>query len=223
MNPRPAEEHLRGLARPWRVALAQAWAAHAAGNIGVGAVLTDDNGTVVAEGRNRIVDAEAPPGRLRSTFIAHAEMDVLAQLPPGDYPGHTVWTTLEPCLLCSSAIVMSSVGNVRYAARDWLWDGIDRLADVNDFVARRWPTRTGPLDGPVAAFCELLPVLWFVRRKPGGAVIRRYADRHPMLLLLAEQLERDGRVASLTGQSIDVALAALWGDLSEFPGSTGAG
>lgn len=169
----------------------------------------------MAEGRNRVADAEAPPGRLRSTFIAHAEMDVLAQLPPGDYPGHTVWTTLEPCLLCSSAIVMSSVGNVRYAARDWLWDGIDQLADVNEFVARRWPNRTGPLDSPVAAFCELLPVLWFVARKPDGAVVRRYADRHPMLLRLAERLTEEDRLASLIDQSVDAALAALWDDLSD--------
>lgn len=203
------------LERPWRLALAQAWAAHAAGNIAVGSVLTDASGAIVAEGRNRIVDAEAPPGRLRSTFIAHAEMDVLAQLPPGDYPDHTVWTTLEPCLLCSSAIVMSSVGNVRYAARDWLWDGIDRLTHVNEFVARRWPTRTGPLDGPVAAFCELLPVLWFVARKPGGAVVRRYADRHPVLLRLAERLAHDGRLTSLIEQPVDAALATLWDDLSE--------
>lgn len=215
MNERSGDDDGSALARPWKLALAQAWAAHAAGNIGVGAVLTDDDGAVVALGRNRIVDAEAPPGRLRSTFIAHAEMDVLAQLPPGDYPGHTVWTTLEPCLLCSSAIVMSGVGNVRYAARDWLWDGITRLVDVNEFVARRWPVRTGPLDSPVAVFCELLPVLWFVARKPEGAVVRRYADRHPTLLRLAERLARDGRLASLIEQPVDTALAALWDDLSE--------
>ncbi len=213
MDARSAEDAWSALARPWRQALAQAWVAHGAGNIGVGAVLTDDAGAIVAEGRNRIADATAPPGRLRSTFIAHAEMDVLAQLPPGDYPGHTVWTTLEPCLLCSSAIVMSSVGNVRYAARDWLWDGIAGLADINDFVARRWPTRTGPLDSPIAVFCELLPVLWFVTRKPDGAVVGRYADRHPVLLRLAERLASDGGVASLRGRSVDAALAALWDDL----------
>jgi tRNA(Arg) A34 adenosine deaminase TadA len=73
---------------PWRDALRLAWEAHGTGNIGVGAVLTDPAGAIVAAGRNRVFDADAPPGRLRSTHLAHAEMDVLAQLPPGDYPDH---------------------------------------------------------------------------------------------------------------------------------------
>ena len=34
----------------WQRALAQAWRAHVLGNIGVGAVLTDRGGTIIAEG-----------------------------------------------------------------------------------------------------------------------------------------------------------------------------
>jgi tRNA(Arg) A34 adenosine deaminase TadA len=38
-----------------------AWQAHCSGNVGVGAVLTDSTGVIVATGRNRVLDAEAPP------------------------------------------------------------------------------------------------------------------------------------------------------------------
>jgi tRNA(adenine34) deaminase len=113
-----------------------AWQAHCSGNLGVGAVLTDPAGVIVATGRNRGGDVEAPSGRLHTTYLAHAEMDVLALLPHGDYPDHTLWTTLEPCLMCASAVVLSHVGTVRYAAADPLWAGIERLPDLNAQVAR---------------------------------------------------------------------------------------
>ncbi len=111
------DRHWLALEEPWQMALTEAWEAYVGGNIGVGAVLTDPRGRVVAVGRNRVSDKEAPPGRLRSTSIAHAELDVLGQLMPGDYQHHTLWTTLESCPLCSMAIVMSNVGSVTFAAK----------------------------------------------------------------------------------------------------------
>ena len=122
-------------------ALTLAWEAYVSGNVGVGAVLTDPHGRVVAAGRNRVSDKKAPPGRLRSTFIAHAELDVLGQLMPDDYRDHTLWTTLEPCPLCSMGVVMSNVGSVMFAARDRLWDRMIQLTEVNEFIANRWPAR----------------------------------------------------------------------------------
>ncbi|MGH6943268.1 MAG: hypothetical protein ACREH6_03480, partial [Geminicoccaceae bacterium] len=59
------------IGEPWRTALRLAWEAHAKGNLGVGCVLTDGAGAIVAAGRNRVIDADAPPGRLRSTYLAH--------------------------------------------------------------------------------------------------------------------------------------------------------
>ena len=108
---------LSELEKPWQMALTLAWEAHVRGNVGVGAVLTDRRGRVVAVGRNRVCDRKAPPGRLRSTAIAHAELDILGQLVPGDYKNHTLWTTLESCALCSIAVVTSNVGRVEFAAR----------------------------------------------------------------------------------------------------------
>ena len=211
-------ERWSALGEPWQIALALAWEAYIGGNVGVGAVLTDPHGRIVAAGRNRVSDKDAPPGRLRSTFIAHAELDVLGQLTPGDYRYHTLWTTLEPCPLCSMAIVTSNVGSVAFAARDRLWDGMSRLAEVNEFIASRWPVRRGPLVGPVSVFCELLPILWFLERKPNGSVIEKYEIQHPRLLALAKSLKGDARFADLKAPPLDVALEKLWPDLTLIEG-----
>ena len=212
------KESWSALGEPWQIALTQAWQAFVAGNVGVGAVLTDPHGRIVAAGRNRVSDKDAPPGRLRSTFIAHAELDVLGQLTPDDYRHHTLWTTLEPCPLCSMAIVTSNVGIVTFAARDRLWDGLSRLAEVNEFVASRWPVRRGPLSGPVSVFCELLPLLWFLERKSSGTVVKKYESQHPRLLALAKSLSGDARFTDLKAHRVEVALDQLWPDLTLIEG-----
>jgi tRNA(Arg) A34 adenosine deaminase TadA len=206
------------LDEPWQIALTQAWEAFVGGNVGVGAVLTDPHGRVVAFGRNRASDKDAPPGRLRSTPIAHAEIDVLGQLTPGDYADHTLWTTLESCPLCCMAIVTSNVGSVAFAARDRLWAGISRLTEVSEFIARRWPVRRGPLGGPVSVFSELLPLLWFLEHKPEGTVVKKYETDHPQLLALARSLTGDARLADLKARPANVALNQLWADLAAIEG-----
>jgi len=205
---------LSSLEKPWQMALALAWEAHVKGNVGVGAVLTDPRRRVVAVGRNRVSDRKAPPGRLRSTAIAHAELDILGQLVPGDYKNHTLWTTLESCALCSIAVVTSNVGRVAFAARDRLWDGISRLTELNEFIASRWPDRSGPLGGPVSVFSELLPLLWFLEHKPNGTVVQKYQSAHPRLLALARSLVTDKQFAGLKAHPVNDALDQLWADLS---------
>jgi tRNA(adenine34) deaminase len=195
---------------PWLSAIGLAWEAYSTGNIGVGAVLTDPTGRIVACGRNRIVDTDAPPGRLRGSYLAHAEIDVLAQLPQGDYRDHVLWTTLEPCLLCAAAAVLSHVGTVRFAAADPLWSGIERLPELNAQVARRWPRRQGPVDGSLAAFCALLPLVWSVRERPDGVVIRAYEVTNPSLLELARRLVEHGALDRLRGEPVIRALDHLW-------------
>ena len=194
----------------WQRALAQAWRAHVLGNIGVGAVLTDRSGTIIAEGRNRVCDTSAPPGRLHGNYLAHAEMDVLAQLPVGDFEHHTIWTTLEPCLLCVSAVVTSHVGVVRFAAPDPLWVGIDRLRDRNAQADKRWPERIGPLTGPVAAFCAVLPMVWFFRQQGGGSAVSAYEADHPDLVALAHTLAHEETLDLLGGERVERVLDELW-------------
>ena len=155
------------LPTPWRLPFELAWEAFRAGSRPVGAVLVDADGQVVATGRNRSQEPLAPPGQLAGTNIAHAEINVLAQLPSGGRPdGHRLYTTLEPCLLCSGALLHSHVRHVVYAAPDPFWHGIEDVPGVGGPIAARWARREGPVDGPLAAFGALLMRLWTALHRP---------------------------------------------------------
>lgn len=179
----------------------------------MGAVLTDPSGSIVALGRNRVGETEGPLGRLSGTYLAHAEMDVMAQLPAGDYHDHTIWTTLEPCLLCVSAAVTAHVGSVQFAAPDPLWKGLDRLPSINRQAAKRWPQLAGPLSGPVACFCAVLPMVWFLRNQGGGAAVRAYEDNHPGWVALARRLAGADVIDEWGHDPVEVVLERLWDDL----------
>ena len=105
------------LDEPWRAALELAWEAYLAGTIPVGSVVTAADGRIVARGRNRIFEA---PGRgVAGSRLAHAEVEALSQLPATEhYRDHVLYSALEPCLLCTAATLLSTVGRIEYAAID---------------------------------------------------------------------------------------------------------
>ncbi|HKJ02620.1 MAG TPA: tRNA adenosine(34) deaminase TadA [Longimicrobiales bacterium] len=83
------------------------------GEVPVGAVLVRD-GRLLAEGHNRTVSQADPTG--------HAEMDVVrvAARAQGDFrlEGTTLYVTLEPCAMCTGAVVLARVPRVVYGAAD---------------------------------------------------------------------------------------------------------
>jgi tRNA(adenine34) deaminase len=94
-------------------ALEMARRADQAGEVPVGAVLVGPKG-LVAEGHNLTVTNSDP--------TAHAEVVVIreAAARQGDWrlSELTLYTTLEPCALCSGAIVLSRIKRVVYGATD---------------------------------------------------------------------------------------------------------
>jgi len=168
------------LPAPWRLPFELAWEAFRAGSRPIGAVLLDGDGEVVATGRNRSQESTAPPGQLVGTAIAHAEINALAQLPAGRrYENHRLYTTLEPCLLCSSALIHTHVRHVVYAASDAYWTGIENVPAVGGQIGTRWARREGPADGPVAVFGELLMNLWALVHTPADVGIQGGDDGSP--------------------------------------------
>lgn len=96
-----------------RRAIAQAKTAYAAGNLPIGAVITLD-GAVIAEGRNAIWVPHPDPDR-------HAEMEALGTVPHDLWARAaemTLYTTLEPCLMCLSTILLHRIARVIYGAPD---------------------------------------------------------------------------------------------------------
>jgi len=99
--------------RYMQLALEQARLAWAEGEVPVGAVVVKD-GEVIATGYNQ------PIGRHDPT--AHAEIMALraAAEKLGNYrlPGCELYVTLEPCIMCSGAMMHARLARVVYAAPD---------------------------------------------------------------------------------------------------------
>jgi tRNA(adenine34) deaminase len=96
-----------------RAALQLAREAAAADEVPVGAVLVMD-GEIVGRGFNQPI--------LRRDPTAHAEVMALRSAAErmGNYrlPGSTLYVTLEPCVMCTGAIMHARVGRVVFGARD---------------------------------------------------------------------------------------------------------
>jgi tRNA(adenine34) deaminase len=102
-----------------REALKEAQLAGQAGERPIGAVIVHQ-GRVIGRGRAQ--------HRARHSEIAHAEMNALLQaeqyLQAHNHDGCVIYTTVEPCVMCLGAIVMSNIDHVVYALADnWIKPG----------------------------------------------------------------------------------------------------
>jgi len=112
-----------------REALELAREAERGGEVPVGAVVVVD-GRVIGRGRNSPIS--------RSDPTAHAEILALreAAAATGNYrlEGATMYTTLEPCVMCAGALVAARVSRLVFGARDLRFGGVRskfRLADAD--------------------------------------------------------------------------------------------
>jgi len=199
---------------PWRTAFECAWQSAQNGSVPVGAVITSADGTVIASGRARSMETTGPVGVLFNTTIAHAEINAIAALPPKGYPDHSIWVTLEPCLQCVGAIVVARIGTVQFAGSDPLWESIERLPDMNAFVASRWPQRVGPRGDQFGVLGQLLPLVFYRRRYPEGASITVHRQQAPAVAALADELVSSGEFERLVDRELPDVIAALWSRLS---------
>ena len=111
---------------PMRLALDEARAAQAAGDVPIGAVVLDRAGAVVATGRN-VREADHDP-------TGHAEVVALraAARECGEWrlEGCTLVVTLEPCTMCAGAAVLARLARVVFAAHDDKAGAVGSLWDV---------------------------------------------------------------------------------------------
>ena len=104
----------------WQTAFCSAWEGFCRGSVPIGAVIVDEDGRVVAKGRNQIFDGDSDHP-LAGTTMAHAEMTALSQLKEKDHPRirtYTLYSTLEPCPMCFGTIIMMNIRNLQFAGRD---------------------------------------------------------------------------------------------------------
>ena len=138
------------------LALALARAAGDAGDVPVGAVVTDASGRVIGRGRN-LREVEHDP-------TAHAEVVALreaaASVGAWNLEGCALVVTLEPCVMCAGAVLQSRVSRLVFGAWD---EKAGAAGSVYDVVRdRRLPYRAEVVAG--------------VREDEASALLRAFFD-----------------------------------------------
>ncbi|XAH26137.1 tRNA adenosine(34) deaminase TadA [Xylophilus sp. GW821-FHT01B05] len=181
-----------------RLALDQARAAAAAGEVPVGSVLVRD-GKLIATGRNAPILGHDP--------TAHAEIVALraAAMAFGNYrlDGCTLYVTLEPCAMCSGAMLHARLARVVYGAPDPRTGAAGSV--LNLFAEPRINHQTEVQGGMLAEECGTLLQDFFRQRRHAQQAARptvlredalrtpeRRFEALPVGTVMSHYRERDG-------------------------------
>ncbi|MGC1247722.1 MAG: nucleoside deaminase [Spirulinaceae cyanobacterium] len=147
--------HRRLMAR----ALKLAREAGEAGDVPVGALVTDGAGKLIAEAGNRKEQEQDP--------TAHAEILALrsAALRLGNWHlnQYTLYVTLEPCPMCAGAIIQGRLGLLVYGADDPKTGSIRTVANFPDSPFSNH--RLAVIAGVREAECRNQLKSWFAQRR----------------------------------------------------------
>ena len=142
-----------------REALKSASEAAALGEVPIGACLVDEAGVMIASASNRTITDNDP--------TAHAEILVLRQAASaiGNYRlnGTTLYTTIEPCVMCAGALVNARVKRLVFGAHDERFGAVEtvfRLCDSESLNHRIEIT-----SGVLADECRSLMQTFFRERR----------------------------------------------------------
>ena len=152
-----------------QLALEQAQHAWRLGEVPVGAVVVKD-GVVIATGFNQPISSHDP--------TAHAEIVALRAAADklGNYrlPGCELYVTLEPCVMCSGAMMHARLARVVYGAQDPKTGACGSVLDL--FAQERLNHHTEVVGGVLAEEASAMRKSFFAERRNAA---RRVAENGP--------------------------------------------
>jgi tRNA(adenine34) deaminase len=101
-----------------RLAIAEAHAAEAAGEVPVGAIIVTPSGEVIARGNNQVLRTSDPTAHAEIVALRVAGIALKNYRLLTEQGGSTLYCTLEPCAMCAGAILHARIARLVYAARD---------------------------------------------------------------------------------------------------------
>ena len=131
------------------LALALAEEAAEAGEVPVGCVIADADGKIIGRGRNRREES--------GDATAHAEVEAIRQACAaiGNWRLEkcSIYVTLEPCPMCTGAIINSRIPTVVFGAREALSGS---CGSVIDLFSENYGHRPAVFGGVLAEDCAAL-------------------------------------------------------------------
>ncbi len=111
-------------------------------NLPIGCVIALDE-HIIGQGENAVINPVYDPGR-------HAEIEAIRSVPKALWErAHemTLYTTLEPCIMCLSTIILHGIGRIVYGAHDKRGGGTCILEHLPSYYDKGGvPTLVGPVD-----------------------------------------------------------------------------
>ena len=133
-------------------ALLQAHKAFDKNEVPIGTVILDKDGKIIARAYNQVEQKE--------TQLAHAELQVLhkttKKLKRWRLNDCTLYVTLQPCMMCLGALILSRVGRIVYAANSPLFGC--------DLDKQEW----------FGIYKESLPVIEFQKQEEAVKLLKRF-------------------------------------------------
>jgi tRNA(adenine34) deaminase len=125
----------------------------------VGAVVVRD-GVIIGRGANRKEALRDPTAHAEILAITAAANSI------GDWrlDGSTLYSTLEPCLMCAGAVIQARISRVVYGARDEKFGAFGSVVDVRD---KRWNWKFGTTSGVLKEQSVNLLQKFFKERRDG--------------------------------------------------------
>lgn len=100
----------------WKRIFELEWESVCEGSKAIAAVIVNEKGEIISEGRNQISECNVP-----NPATVHAETEAIRNLNVNIHPyskTYTLYAGLEPCIMCMGTLVMGHIRNVVIAARD---------------------------------------------------------------------------------------------------------
>jgi len=145
-----------------RIAIAEADRARDLDEVPIGACIVDAEGNILAAASNRTITNNDP--------TAHAEILALRAAADkiGNYrlTGTTMYSTIEPCVMCAGALVNARVARLVFGAHDERFGGVEtkfRLCDSTDLNHR-----IEIVSGTLANDCRELMQDFFKMKRSGS-------------------------------------------------------
>jgi tRNA(adenine34) deaminase len=101
-----------------QLAIAEAQAAEAAGEVPIGAIVVSPDGKIIGRGNNRVLRDHDPTAHAEIVALRAAGRALENYRILTEDGGCTLYVTLEPCAMCAGAILHARIDRLVYAAPD---------------------------------------------------------------------------------------------------------